>query len=69
MPPHIFAVSQQAYQQMLNSRNDQSIIVMGVSGSGKTFSTRYLLRYLASIGQTPNGPVTRETTPTYTSIY
>ena len=60
MPPHIFSTSQQAYQQMVTSHNDQSIVVMGISGSGKTFSARYLLRYLATIGQSPNGPVTSE---------
>ena len=48
MPPHIFAAAQQAYHSMLSSRSDQSLILMGVSGSGKTFNTRFLLKYLGS---------------------
>ena len=58
MPPHIFAAGQQAYHKMLQSNTDQSLILMGLSGSGKTFNARYLLQYLATIGQIENGPVT-----------
>ena len=58
MPPHIFAMGQQAYRNMLTAHTDQSLILMGLSGSGKTFNARYLLRYLASIGQTEGGCVT-----------
>ena len=45
---------------MMVTRSDQSLILMGLSGSGKTFNARYLLRYLATIGQPDNGPVTSE---------
>ena len=48
MPPHIFAAAQQAYHSMLSSQTNQSLVLMGVSGSGKTFNTRYLLKYLGS---------------------
>ncbi len=58
MPPHIFAAGQQAYHRMLQSNTDQSLILMGLSGSGKTFNARYLLQYLSTIGQIENGPVT-----------
>ena len=58
MPPHIFAAGQQAYRNMMTTRSDQSLILMGLSGSGKTFNARYLLRYLATIGQTENATVT-----------
>ena len=58
MPPHIFAAGQQAYRNMMVTRNDQSLILMGLSGSGKTFNARYLLRYLAAIGQTEKATVT-----------
>lgn len=50
MPPHIFASGQQAYHHMLHNNQDQSLILTGISGSGKTFNVRYLLRYLATIG-------------------
>ena len=60
MPPHIFAMGQQAYRDMMITRQDQSLILMGLSGSGKTFNARYLLRYLTTIGQPDQGPVTSE---------
>ena len=61
MPPHIFAMGQQAYRSMMVTREDQSLILMGLSGSGKTFNARYLLRYLTTVGQQlEHGPVTSE---------
>eukprot|EP00731_Ephydatia_muelleri_P023185 Em0015g768a len=58
MPPHIFAMGQQAYRHMMTTRSDQSLILMGLSGSGKTFNARYLLRYLATVGQSEHAVVT-----------
>ncbi|XP_042636440.1 unconventional myosin-XVIIIa [Orycteropus afer afer] len=49
MAPHIYAVAQTAYRAMLMSRQDQSIILLGSSGSGKTTSCQHLVQYLASI--------------------
>lgn len=46
MPPHIYASGQIAYRDMLNSRRDQSIILMGRSGSGKSVSAKHILSYL-----------------------
>ena len=63
MPPHIFATGQQAFRNMMVTHSDQALILTGLSGAGKTFNTRYLLRYLATIGQPAVGPVTREPPP------
>ena len=60
MPPHVFAMGQQAYRDMMVTRQDQSLVLMGLSGSGKTFNMRYLLRYLTTIGQPEHGPVTSQ---------
>ncbi|XP_077826804.1 unconventional myosin-XVIIIa isoform X20 [Macaca mulatta] len=49
MAPHIYAVAQTAYRAMLMSRQDQSIILLGSSGSGKTTSCQHLVQYLATI--------------------
>ncbi|XP_067682622.1 unconventional myosin-XVIIIa-like isoform X2 [Haliotis asinina] len=46
MPPHVFSMAQIAYREMLSSRRDQSIIIMGRSGSGKTINARHILHYL-----------------------
>ncbi|XP_054715395.1 unconventional myosin-XVIIIa-like [Uloborus diversus] len=48
VPPHIYAVAQSALNNLLRTRKDQSILVQGRSGSGKTTSFRHLLQYLVS---------------------
>ncbi|ROL54203.1 Unconventional myosin-XVIIIa [Anabarilius grahami] len=47
--PHIFAVAQSAYHQLLTTRQDQTIALLGRSGSGKTTSCQHLLQYLVTI--------------------
>uniref|UniRef100_A0A669PPS4 Myosin VC n=1 Tax=Phasianus colchicus TaxID=9054 RepID=A0A669PPS4_PHACC len=50
MDPHIFAVAEEAYKQMARFSN-QSIIVSGESGAGKTVSARYTMRYFATVSK------------------
>ncbi|XP_070338779.1 unconventional myosin-XVIIIa isoform X13 [Equus asinus] len=57
MAPHIYAVAQNAYRAMLMSRQDQSIILLGSSGSGKTTSCQHLVQYLATIAGTSGNKV------------
>ncbi|XP_014403714.1 PREDICTED: unconventional myosin-XVIIIa isoform X4 [Myotis brandtii] len=57
MAPHIYAVAQTAYRAMLMSRQDQSIILLGSSGSGKTTSCQHLVQYLATIAGTGGNKV------------
>uniref|UniRef100_A0ABM5ENP5 Unconventional myosin-XVIIIa isoform X3 n=1 Tax=Pogona vitticeps TaxID=103695 RepID=A0ABM5ENP5_9SAUR len=47
--PHIYAVAQAAYRNMLMSRQDQSIVLLGGSGSGKTTNCQHLVQYLATV--------------------
>uniref|UniRef100_A0A3Q1EV56 Myosin heavy chain 7-like n=1 Tax=Acanthochromis polyacanthus TaxID=80966 RepID=A0A3Q1EV56_9TELE len=46
-PPHIFSISDNAYQYML-ARENQSILI-GESGAGKTVNTKRVIQYFASI--------------------
>lgn len=49
MPPHIFAISDNAYHDMLQNRENQSLLITGESGAGKTENTKKVIQYLASI--------------------
>uniref|UniRef100_A0A671WHZ4 Myosin-7 n=1 Tax=Sparus aurata TaxID=8175 RepID=A0A671WHZ4_SPAAU len=59
-PPHIFSISDNAYQYMLADRENQSILITGESGAGKTVNTKRVIQYFASIAaggikKDPNG--------------
>uniref|UniRef100_A0A673LA67 Unconventional myosin-XVIIIa-like n=1 Tax=Sinocyclocheilus rhinocerous TaxID=307959 RepID=A0A673LA67_9TELE len=47
--PHIYAVAQSAYRNLLTTRQDQSVVLLGKSGSGKTTNCQHLVQYLVSI--------------------
>ena len=49
LEPHLFAVSENAFRCMVHDKRNQSIIVTGESGAGKTVSTKYIMRYFASV--------------------
>ncbi|WAR28971.1 MYO5B-like protein [Mya arenaria] len=46
--PHIYAVAEEAYKRIFEQ--NQSIIVSGESGAGKTVSAKYAMRYFATVG-------------------
>ncbi|KAK6468310.1 unconventional myosin-Vb-like [Huso huso] len=50
MDPHIFSVAEEAYRQMAREEKNQSIIISGESGAGKTVSAKFTMRYFAAVG-------------------
>ncbi|KAJ3081373.1 Myosin type-2 heavy chain 1, partial [Quaeritorhiza haematococci] len=49
LEPHLFAVAEEAYSCMVNDKKNQSIIISGESGAGKTQSAKYIMRYFATV--------------------
>lgn len=45
--PHVYNVAEQAYRQLLWTGLNQSMVVCGESGAGKTENAKYLMRHLA----------------------
>jgi hypothetical protein len=50
LDPHIFAVAEDAFTCMTRNQKNQSIIVSGESGAGKTVSAKFAMRYFAAVG-------------------
>ena len=49
LEPHLFAIAEEAYRLMKNDKQNQTIVVSGESGAGKTVSAKYIMRYFASV--------------------
>ncbi|KAF3183242.1 Myosin type-2 heavy chain 1 [Orbilia oligospora] len=53
--PHLFAIAEEAYRQMLRNGKNQTVVVSGESGAGKTVSAKHIMRYFATV-EDPDKP-------------
>uniref|UniRef100_A0A671W074 Myosin-7B n=1 Tax=Sparus aurata TaxID=8175 RepID=A0A671W074_SPAAU len=65
-PPHIYSIADNAYNDMLRNRENQSMLITGESGAGKTVNTKRVIQYfaiVAALGDNPakkgQGPATK----------
>uniref|UniRef100_A0A452TF54 Myosin-7B n=1 Tax=Ursus maritimus TaxID=29073 RepID=A0A452TF54_URSMA len=54
-PPHIYAVADNAYNDMLRNRENQSMLITGESGAGKTVNTKRVIQYFAIVAALGDG--------------
>jgi myosin-5 len=62
LPPHVYAIADASFRNMMRTLEDaldtndqtnanQSILVSGESGAGKTVTTKFVMKYLAALSQ------------------
>jgi len=49
VPPHLWAITETAYRNMLQNSKNQSMLITGESGAGKTENTKKVISYLAMV--------------------
>src|SRR3989338_1495302 len=49
--PHVYALAEQAYRRMIYERENQSIIISGESGAGKTENSKRIMDYIAAVSK------------------
>ncbi|KAI9918945.1 hypothetical protein PsorP6_011466 [Peronosclerospora sorghi] len=59
-PPHVYAVSMEAFFHMRQKQENQSILVSGESGAGKTETTKIVMSHLAALATNTNSKVIQQ---------
>merc|ERR1712083_898794 len=49
VPPHLWAIAECAYRNMLQNTKDNAMLITGESGAGKTENTKKVITYLAMV--------------------
>merc|ERR1712001_159419 len=60
VPPHLWAITETAYRNMLTNSKDQAMLITGESGAGKTENTKKVISYLAAVAAPKKAAVTKK---------
>ena len=55
MPPHVYAIAEGAYYNMLAYKENQCVIISGESGAGKTEAAKRIMQYIAAVSGDTTG--------------
>merc|ERR1712193_90264 len=55
VPPHLWAIAETAYRDMLMNKKDNAMLITGESGAGKTENTKKVITYLAMVATGAGG--------------
>mmetsp|Transcript_102334 Transcript_102334/g.153344 ORF Transcript_102334/g.153344 Transcript_102334/m.153344 type:complete len:1158 (+) Transcript_102334:210-3683(+) len=58
LPPHLYEVSSMCYKGLALEKQNQSILVSGESGAGKTETVKICMNHIATVQQDPNDKTT-----------
>merc|ERR1712190_454953 len=60
-PPHLWAIAEGAYRNMLQNKKDNAMLITGESGAGKTENTKKVITYLAMVATGAGGAAKKDT--------
>ncbi|EPE08126.1 myosin type ii heavy chain [Ophiostoma piceae UAMH 11346] len=61
--PHIFAMADEAFRNLVEEGENQSILVTGESGAGKTENTKKVIQYLAAVAHSDSSATKSRSSP------
>ncbi|KAJ1920248.1 class II myosin [Mycoemilia scoparia] len=61
LPPHVFAIAEDAFKNMLAYKENQCVIISGESGAGKTEAAKKIMQYIAAVsgGENNSSSITK----------
>merc|ERR1719291_924547 len=60
-PPHLWAIAEGAYRNMLQNHKNNAMLITGESGAGKTENTKKVITYLAMVATGAGGAAKKDT--------
>jgi len=66
--PHIFAMADEAFRNLVDENENQSILVTGESGAGKTENTKKVIQYLAAVAHSSDSSPVKGRGPQHSTL-